>query len=60
MNTLHQNLIESILEDEGLTDGLTDDDGQVIINWCIQELEKLEHQATESEMQESVRRIRAC
>jgi len=51
MNTLLQNLIESILDDEGLTDGLTDDDAQVIINWCIKEIEKLfQTQSKESEI----------
>jgi len=57
--TLLQNLIESILDDEALTDGLTDDDAQVIINWCIEEVETLfKTQSTESEIKEQTEKIK--
>lgn len=59
MTTNHQILIESILDDEGLTDGLIDDDAQIIIDWCIQKIEELpENQFTESELEQKVRSIK--
>jgi len=42
METKIDLLIESILEDESLTDGLTDDDAEKLINWCIKSLEKFQ------------------
>jgi hypothetical protein len=36
MNPLPDRLMEAILEDEGLTDGLTDADGQVLLDWTMQ------------------------
>ena len=59
MTTNHQTLIESILDDEGLTDGLIDEDAKIIIDWCIQEIEKLiDSQFTESELEQKVRSIK--
>ncbi|MBM3238406.1 hypothetical protein FJZ31_19105 [Candidatus Poribacteria bacterium] len=59
MNILAQNLIESILDDESLTDGLTDEEANVIINWCIKEIEKLlEIRTTESEIKQDMYRIK--
>jgi 4-oxalocrotonate tautomerase len=57
--TLKQHLIESILGDEGLTDGLTDDDANVIINWCLTEIETMfETLSAESEMGQQTDKIR--
>lgn len=57
MNKHH--LIESILDDEGLTDGLIDEDAQIIIDWCVQEIEKLsETEFTEREIEQKVRGIK--
>jgi hypothetical protein len=60
MNTIVlKNLIESVLDDEGLTDGLTDNDAQVIINWCINEIEKLfKTQSKEGEIIQQTDRIK--
>ncbi|MBC8231435.1 hypothetical protein H8E77_17925 [bacterium] len=59
MNTLDQNLIESILDDESLTNGLTDEYANIIIDWCIKEIEKLlEIRTAESEIKPHIHKIK--
>ena len=39
-----QDVIESILDNESITDGLTDEHAQLIIQWCLEKVETFQSQ----------------
>lgn len=60
VNSPKELFIEAILEDEGLTDGLPDDVGQIIIDWCLQQIEQLDYSLDKSELETQANAIRGA